>query len=280
MEHRFHNAFVGWIIAQCLLVTNATASNVQFTVKIEELPAAFVPQEALIRTHIVTAATMWSDLVVSKPCKVDVAFGIRDVVENDPHRLGFGKSTGAISFGKDATGRPLFEQGWASLLRTGKHAKDGEPDIRIEFQTAYVLREFWWDPDPSARRAIVPPGKLDALSVTLHELGHAMAFNGWIDPKSGKMGHGLSTYDQNVRWDGKDFYFDGPNAKRVYGRPILLGHTVNNYHHLGDERPGVALDVLLKNDLMTAYHLQWAKRYSISPLDIAILKDCGIQTTR
>ncbi|HUJ09318.1 MAG TPA: hypothetical protein VL171_04770, partial [Verrucomicrobiae bacterium] len=111
MEHRFHNAFVGWIIAQCLLVTNATASNVQFTVKIEELPAAFVPQEALIRTHIVTAATMWSDLVVSKPCKVDVAFGIRDVVENDPHRLGFGKSTGAISFGKDATGRPLFEQG-------------------------------------------------------------------------------------------------------------------------------------------------------------------------
>src|SRR5208282_4760680 len=173
------------------------------------------------------------------------------------------------------------EQGWASLLRTGRHLNNEQSDVEIAFQTAYVMREFWWDPDPTARTAPVPSGRLDALSVILHELGHAMAFNGWIDPQSGKLsGRYMSTYDRWVQWDGRDFHFDGPNATKIYGKPILLAHTVNNYHHLGEERADVPTDLLLRNDLMTGYHFQWARRYSVSPLDIAILKDCGIQTKK
>ena len=47
---------------------------------------------------------------------------------------------------------------------------------------------------------------------------------------------------------------------------------------LGAERIGVPVDVSLRDDLMTGYHFQCAKRYSISLLDIAIMKDCGILT--
>lgn len=150
----------------------------------------------------------------------------------------------------------------------------------VDFRAAALPGpEFWWDPDLRARSAPVPAGKLDALSVVLHELGHALAFNGWIDPKTGRLGgtH-VSTFDQWVRWDGRDFFFHGPAAVRVHGKPVPLGRTVNNYHHVGEERPGVAPDAGLRADLMTGYRFQWATRYSVTPLDVAILKDCGLPT--
>ncbi len=65
----------------------------------------------------------------------------------------------------------------------------------------------------------------------------------------------------------------------VDAKPCQI-RTLNNYHHLGDERPDVPNDMVLRNDLMTGYHLQWATRYSVTPLDPAILKDCSIQTKR
>jgi hypothetical protein len=261
------------------LAGDATASDVRFDVIIKELPAALVAHQAVIKAHIFTAARMWTDLVNAKPCGIRIAFGISDVMEGDPKKLGYGKSTRSVLFSQaNPDSKGIAEQGWAATLRTGRPSKGEKSDVEIGFQTAYVLREFWWDPDPAARKEPVPEGKLDALSVILHELGHAMVFNGWIDPKSGKHGGSqISTYDRWVRWDGTDFYFDGPSAEKVYGKPILLGHTFNNYHHLGDERPDVLNDVLLRNDLMTGYHFQWAKRYAITPLDIAILQDCGIE---
>jgi hypothetical protein len=176
-------------------------------------------------------------------------------------------------------GKRLAEQGWASLLRTGKRARGNGPDVEVGFQAAYVLREFWWDPDPYARVAPVPPGKLDALSVILHELGHAIAFNGWRDPRDGELRRAsISTFDRWVRFDGRDFTFHGPTTLAVYGRPVILARTVNNYHHVGEERGGVPFDERLRDDLMTGYHLQFARRYSITPLDQAILRDCGFLT--
>jgi len=270
-------------VIRCLAAAPPSSTGtVRFNVRIEDLPAALAPQQAIIQAHIVTAARLWTDLVETKACEIQIVFGIRDVVDGDPKKLGYGKSRRSVSFGQTRQGdKSVAEQGWASLLRTGRHPQVGEPDVEIGFQSAYVIREFWWDPDPIARTMPVPRGKLDALSVILHELGHAMAFNGWIDPDTGKpRGRYLSTYDRWVQWDGRDFHFGGPEAVRICGKPILLAHSVNNYHHLGEERADVPIDPVLRNDLMTGYHFQWAKRYSITPLDAAILQDCGIQRKR
>jgi len=258
----------------------APSGDVQVNVTIEELPAALAGQKGLIKTHILTAARMWTDVIQAKPCSVEIVFSIRDAVDGDDRKLGYGKSTVSAPLGNERKeGKILAEQGWASLLRTGRHPSGSKPDVQIVLQTAYVTREFWWDPEPQARKATIPAGKLDALSVILHELGHALAFNGWIDPTTGRLGgtH-MSTYDQWVQWDGRDFFFHGPAAMKVHGKPVPLGRTVNNYHHVGEEHPGTATDAGLRADLMTGYRFQWATRYLVTPLDIAILKDCGLPT--
>jgi hypothetical protein len=256
----------------------AATADVKLNVTIESLPAALASKETVIRDHVLVAARTWLDLVESKPCSIEIVFSVRDVVDDDPKKLGHGKSVVSAACGNEIKdGKHVSEQGLAAELRSGRDPNGDAPDVEICFQTAYVLREFWWDPDPKARKIAVPKDKLDALSVILHELGHALAFNGWIDPKSGKLeGTHMSTYDRWVEWDGRDFSFHGPAAVKAHGKPILLAHTVNNYHHLGEERSGVERDKLLEDDLMTGYHFRWGKRYFVSGLDVAILEDCGI----
>jgi len=263
-------------------VAFSSSGKPQFTISIKDLPAALAPLQVLIKTHLLTAAKMWTEVIESKPCSIEIVFSIRDVVEGDSKKLGYGKSNVAATFGDERiNGKFVSEQGLASELRTGHDPNNKEPDVEICFQSAYVMSEFWWDPDPTARKEVVPPRKLDALSVILHEFGHALAFNGWIDPKSGNLaGSHMSTYDRYVLWDGHDFFFQGPAATKIYGKPILLARSLNNYHHLGDKRSDIPTDSVLQNDLMTGYNFQWGKRYSVTLLDIAILKDCGIQTRK
>jgi hypothetical protein len=113
------------------------------------------------------------------------------------------------------------------------------------------------------------------MSVMLHELGHAIAFNGWIDPKTGALpGEFISSYDRHVTYDGKDFFFSGPEAVKLWGRPVPLAHTNTNYHHLCDQLRG--RDAELKADLMNGIVFEYHRRYSIGRLDLAILADCGI----
>jgi hypothetical protein len=255
-----------------------TVDVVQFNITIKELPAALEPKECQIRAHILAAAKIWIDLVDAKPCAIDIVFSVRDEVDGDPVKLGYGKSVASSRFNDEhRVGKIVSEQGLASELRTGRDPNGDAPDVDICFQTAYVLREFWWDPDPTARKKPVPSGKLDAMSAILHEFGHALAFNGWIAPKNGQLdGDFMSTYDRWVVWKEGDFFFQGPNAMKAFGKPIRLAHTVNNYHHVGEERAGISTETALENDLMTGYHFHWGKRYSVTPIDIAILADCGI----
>jgi hypothetical protein len=113
------------------------------------------------------------------------------------------------------------------------------------------------------------------MSVLLHELGHALAFNGWIDPATGRLpGNFVSTYDRHVRFDGHDFFFTGANAVRLWGGPVPLARTHNNYHHVCETPTG--RDAPLKGDLMNGIVMQYGHRYDITLLDLAILRDCDV----
>jgi hypothetical protein len=159
-------------------------------------------------------------------------------------------------------------------MRTGKDPNGDEPDIELVLEPAY-LRTIWWDPRPDERRAAVPGDKLDGVTVIEHELGHALAFNGWIDPRTGKLEAAVaSTYDRWVTFDGVDFFFNGPSATKLWGGPVPLAKTNNNYHHVCEKPQG--RQAKLKDDLMNGVRFEYGKRYPLGRLDVAILADCGI----
>src|SRR5687767_13849762 len=75
----------------------------------------------------------------------------------------------------------VWEQVAASELKSVVDPNGATPDVEITFEPAYVTSGIWFDPDPPARSGVVPNNRVDAYSVMLHELGHAIAYNGWRD---------------------------------------------------------------------------------------------------
>ena len=160
-------------------------------------------------------------------------------------------------------------------LRTGNDPNGASPDVEVAFDPEYV-KTLWWDPKPRSRKRPIPNDKLDAVSVIAHELGHAIAFNGRIDPKSGNTNGGeISPYDRWVIFEGADFFFTGPIVTKLYRKRLPISKTQNNYHHFGEPRP--RLDKRLKDDVMNGLFMEYGKRYFVSDLDRAILADCGLE---
>jgi hypothetical protein len=166
----------------------------------------------------------------------------------------------------------VWDQGAASEIRTGVDPNGGAPDIEIRLSPTYLANELWLDPDPTARTATVPSSRTDAVSVFLHEIGHALGFNGWRDAVTGATpGYG-SAFDLLTVFDGTDTYFHGPMAIAEYGGPVPL--TRGNAFHLGNVVPYPGSD--LRGDLMNGVVFRRGQRYAISRLDLAILSDLGL----
>jgi hypothetical protein len=255
-----------------LLASPVRAENspVQFQLTIEPLPGDFAKLEPAIRSHVLTAAQTWVDHVECKPCSIEIVFRLQ------PWKArGFGHSVSGASFhGEKFADKPVSEEGWAHELRTGEDPNGAQPDVEMAFDPDY-FRTLWFDPDPKSRHAFVPKDKLDAMSVILHELGHAIAFNGHLDMATGLTKDGVySPYDRWVTFDSGNFFFNGPSALKLYRKPIPLAKTKNDYHHFGE--PGPHLDRKLKEDLMNGIVMEYGKRYFISELDLAVLEDCGL----
>jgi len=250
----------------------ASESPVVIQVDIEPLPPPFTGVEPVVSNHVAAAAQLWVQHVDAPSCVVEIELRL----QKWPAR-GFGHSLSNAPLNNERPGgRSILQEGMAYKLRTGKSVHNGQPDAEVVFDPEY-FKTLWWDPFPHVRQTPVPSDKLDALSVILHELGHAIAFNGFINPTTGELPQKrLSAYDRWVSWDGSNFFFNGPAAVTVYGRPVPLERK--NYHHVGDKVPGV--DPVLKNDLMNGVVMQYGHRYSVSPLDVAILADCGLPVKR
>ncbi len=261
------------LIFLVLSMWSTAQAGVAVKVTIVPLPPEFQPLEPAIRSHIIVATQAWASRFRTRPCMIEVLFGLRAC----PGR-GSGRSLVSAPFQDQMhEGKHLSEEGAAQKLRTGHDPNGDAPDIELYFDPAY-FRTLWFDPDPRTRTAPMPERsqqKLDAFSVILHELGHAFGFNGFRDPKTGALpGEFLSVYDRWVTCDGTNFFFHGPRATKRYGRPIPLAHTNNNYHHVADRSN--TTDPKLTEDLMNGIAFEWSHRYYISPLDVAILGDCGL----
>lgn len=259
-----------------------------------------------ITSHVSEAMRRWSSLlVIDGPRSIEVKVFITSEAT----------ASAASAYGYpigQAGGRDLLEQSVAYELRTGNDANGTDPDMNLNIGLDYLRDQIWFDPDPTARTAPVPNNRVDAMSVFLHEVGHAIAYNGWADNTTGVPPDTYwSTFD---RWmiPGAPTVFNGPSAVASWGVAPAL--TTGNNKHWGNatqamlaprvqwqpERPvewknGLpvptmrpsppmadaalaqtsAVDPLIMQ-LMNGVVFYAAHRYDISPLDIAVLRDIGL----
>jgi hypothetical protein len=213
---------------------------------------------------IQAAGAAWSNYVTGAG-SIDVAVRFADI----PTMTGWSATSAYVG-----TNGPysLWEQGVASELRTGVDYNGAAPDAIVTIGGGYLVNNLWFDPAPNVRTAPVPSDKTDAESAFIHELGHMLAFNGWRDPVTGALpGQYESTFDRYAAAMNGNLYFTGPDAEAQYGGPVPL--TSGDYQHFGNAAgPGAELI----DDLMNGVTFYDGTRYSISPLDLAVLADAGV----
>jgi hypothetical protein len=189
-----------------------------------------------------------------------------------------GNSMASALLGPGPGGVSVYEQGAAYEVATGIDANGAAADIQITLGIGgYLQNELWFDPDPVHRPGSVPADRTDAMSVLLHEFGHAFGFNGWRNGFSGDLpGNYGSSFDALVQpmstAAGTALYFRGAAAMALYGGPVPL--TLGSYGHLGNN--GLTLGDDLVPDLMNGVAFYRGTRYDISMLDQGIMQDIGL----
>lgn len=147
-------------------------------------------------------------------------------------------------------------------------------ESKININPKY-LTDYFVDTTPSTVDD-VPSTTTDTLGTFLHEMLHSLAFNGWTNWTTIiNSDTGASPFDTNiVNTNGKP-YFNGENAKLLYGSKIPL--SPGNLFHVGNSEDGAALS----RDLMQGFtYNSPGPRRTISELDLAMLADYGIGTIR
>ena len=218
-----------------------------------------------IVSHVGAALTDWGQYIVGNG-NIDVEVKVTDSVVRSAG------ASRASAFIRDKNGIAVYGAGTAYKINNGVDVNGSAPDIEILLNPNYARDELWFDPDPLSRLALVPVNKTDAVSVFLHEVGHAIAFNGWGRATDGRLpGAYASTWDINTEFDGTGLYFTGDNAKAVYGGAVPV--TFGNNYHIGN---GVGAGSDLLGDVMNGVVFYRGQRYGVSQLDVAMAQDMGV----
>jgi hypothetical protein len=265
----FHlRGLIATVAAMAVLcgASSGASAGIVYNVTFDDPSGTFAPYYDQLRSHTLAAGARWGSLLCGS-ANLDVVIRFDATIPTANGRsatTSFVRNNGVID---------IFEQGAAGELRTGIDPNGADPDIEFTFGSNYLQNELWFDPDPVARTAAVPTDRTDAVSILLHEFGHAFAFNGWQDWTTGALpGAYGSTFDERTISDGTNFFFDGPLAQGVYGGPVPL--TFGNIFHLGNMSPRPGSDLI--PDLMNGVVFDRGTRYDVSALDLAMFADMGL----
>lgn len=242
------------------------SSAINFSVSFDDPNGDLTAAAGLLQSHAVAAGKLWASHLVGN-ANIEVVIRTNTTI---PYAEGTSVTSNFVH--KNGT-LDVFEQGMAAEIRTGIDPNGTDPDVVIDINPTYVYDELWFDPDPTTRTATVDINRTDAMSTFLHEFGHALGYNGWINSTNGTYpGNYQSTFDERMSFDGSNFYFNGAEAVTRYGNPVPL--TYGNLPHVANFAPRPGEDLIL--DVMNGLVFYRGSRYLIHPLNIAMLRDAGV----
>ena len=255
----------------CSALPARGAAPITWNITFDDAGGTYQQYYAGIQSNFLAAANEWASHLVSVPRTIDVEVRFLTTI---PRSSGHSVTSGFV---QTINGVNVFEQGFVYKLQHGTEPQGITPDVYFDLNPTYLSGNLWFDPDPTARTAPVPNNRTDAVSVILHELAHAIVFNGWRDGTTGALPGTPpyeSTFDLHETFDGSNLYFTGPRAEAVYGGPVPI--TYGNNWHVGNNPPRPGSSLL--PDLMNGVVFYFGHRYDLSALDLAMATDSGTPT--
>ncbi|NBN78191.1 DUF4214 domain-containing protein [Microvirga tunisiensis] len=167
-------------------------------------------------------------------------------------------------FVTELNGRNLFLDGTIAEILTGKDPNGTTADILINVDLDDIRADvFHFDPSNGTSPA-VPGGKIDYLSVAMHEIGHGLGFNGWAAASYDLTGvTALSSFDRFIGKVNGQGVFTGPNTVALNGGPLVLESGPHINQGSDDLMAPAAGDGIA---------------YTVSAINFAILSDIGMPT--
>lgn len=255
-----------WVVATALVGSSlATGAQAALVSSVQVLPplTGEAPDLNLVASNVSAAIDAWGrwlEPAAGASLDVIVQFGAVSTATGRSVASSFARRQGAFN---------VFDQGAMGEIRTGVDPNGADVDAEIILGRDYSINDMWFDPSPASRSLPVPAGRVDAVSVFIHEVGHALAFNGWRDPLTGGLpGDFMSAFDAHVAPLGGALGFFGPEAMQAFGGPVPL--TPGALSHLGG-----FFDARFSDEIMNGSSIARGRRYSLSNLDLAILRDIG-----
>jgi hypothetical protein len=164
----------------------------------------------------------------------------------------------------------LYEDGVPAEIKSGIDINGSTPDAVINIGTTNLDKYYAFD-STLATSSDIAQDKTDAFRVILHEMLHAMGFNGWLANAQGNYtGEAVSMFDQFLLASNGRNFFMGHNAQSAFGGPVPVTND-----HLGDSI-SFAQGILTGADTLMSYDkVPNGSRISLDPVVIGVLRDMG-----
>ncbi|MEN0076301.1 MAG: hypothetical protein AAGC69_18090, partial [Paracraurococcus sp.] len=231
-----------------------------FAYTVSVVDAAGAADDAALQALVEAAAAQWSQYIHGFG-SIDIQVTVAPTTRANAGPGGYVRTGTAGSL-------PLYEATAAAEIRTGQDANGSNPDIFINVDPAY-LQKLSLNPSGSQL-----PNQIDGLGVMMHEIGHGLGIISFRSSVDGSFFLGAaSTWDAAMAETGGWLFFSGSTARAVHAGPVPVTTLKNGeqYSHIGN-----ALHEDVGQDLMNGITVDYGRRYSISDLDLAMLRDIGL----
>lgn len=235
--------------------SHAIRTNVTFFDPFDQYRDYYEP----FRSSVAGAAAAWGKhLLVHPNAIMDIEIGFHSVL---PAAYFIGGDFKNIS---TTPGERVLESPFTSEFKDGIDLQTGRPDAQLLFGNEQLELSFF-DPDPFSRTEPLPEGASDAVSVLIHELGHAFGFTS----TGNRGGNGQTVWDTLIEETDGIYYFVGDRAVEEYGAPVPM--TEGSVIHLGNPAPLPGDDL---TDLVMHGRFRGFRR-DVSSLEATMLADMG-----